>query len=207
MLHCQESSRKLYFSCHQAGSKGNTNQGSLGQELSQGAWGRLCYRSVETDSPKSCQHWKTQTWFWDMLNCFFLSHQMALTRLAKMVPQMTPPHPHFLSLGTEVRGTIRLTLSIFPINVLPWPLSWPPQSSFSKLSWAEVFSGALLPSSSPSLPTEVVSLLPGMTSRSSLPTQGSLPTIRMASHRPSSLNPPCFLFSFPNSPRAQDPTF
>lgn len=129
-----------------------------------------------------------------------------INTIGKDGPSNDSPSPHFClwELKSEAPS---LTLSIFPINVLPWPLSWPPQSSFSKLSWAEVFSGALLPSSSPSLPTEVVSLLPGMTSKSSLPMQGSLPTIRMASHRPSSLNPPCFLFSFPNSPRAQDPTF
>lgn len=41
----------------------------------------------------------------------------------------SPPPPPFLSLGTEVRGT-KTNFQHFPINVLPWPLSWPPQSSF-----------------------------------------------------------------------------
>lgn len=135
---------------------------------------------------------------------FPLSHQMASTQLAKMVPQMTPSPP-FLSLGTEVRGT-KTNFQHFPINALPWPLSWRTQSSFFYTVLSRSLLCAILLVLQPFSPLwGYVSSLPGMTSISSLPIQGH--------HHPHGL--PLALwaqfsklpFSFPGSPRVQDPNF
>lgn len=69
----------------------------LDSKSSEDVWGRLCYLGVQTDRLRAIRVWRPSPWFWDTFE-FFLSHQMALTILAKMSPSnnspfLLPPHP------------------------------------------------------------------------------------------------------------------